>query len=124
MRKRLNILWLVATIVAAGIYWPGKIIHAQSGHNITLTWSMPAAGGAPTSYNVKRSTASGAETQLASVPAPATTYIDNAGVGGTKYFYIVTAVNAGGESGPSNEATATFLVQTPGAPTSLAVTSN
>jgi len=111
-------------LLAVILFWPSSMVRAQGGHNITLNWTAPTAGGAPTSYNVKRGTAAGAETQLASVTVPATTYVDSAGVGGTKYFYVVTAVNSGGESVPSNEVSATFLVSVPGSPSGLAAVSN
>ena len=49
-------------------------------------------------------------------------YVDNTGVGGTKYFYVVTAVDASGfESAFSNEATGTFLVN-PATPAGVSVT--
>lgn len=89
-------------------------------HSITLSWSAPASG-APTSYNIKRSTTKGSETQVGT--SSATSYVDTANlVEGTTYFYVVTAVNAGGESGPSNEVTALVPFSTPSAPTNLVAT--
>lgn len=117
--------WAIFSFLMAGLlFWPSQGLIAQGGHAIVLTWTAPTTGGAPTSYNVKRSTTTGTETTIASVPVPTTTYSDTTGVGGTKYFYVVTAVNATGESGPSNEASATFFLAAPGAPGSLAATSN
>lgn len=107
------------TLFAVVLFWPSRGIFAQSGHNITLSWS--ASSGA-TSYNVKRSTTTGTETALST--SATTSFVDSTGVAGTKYFYVVTAVNQFGESGPSNEASATFLGNPPAAPTGLAAASN
>jgi len=97
-------------------------------HCVILTWGPPPSGTAPATYNVKRSTASGAETTIGTTTAPTATYTDTAGVGGTTYFYVVTAVNPQAsptESGPSNEVSATFLpLAQPGAPGSLVATRN
>src|SRR3984957_10913427 len=69
---------------------------------VSLTWN--ASSGA-TSYHLKRSTSSGAETTIAS-PTSAT-YTDATVTNGTKYFYVVSAVNSIGESANSNEISAT-----------------
>ena len=71
---------------------------------VSLTWT--ASTGA-TSYNVYRGTSTGGEssTPIATgVTGPS--YTDSAVVNGVTYFYVVAAVNAGGVSGPSNEASA------------------
>ena len=122
-RKRCAGFILLCVPIALVLFWPHSLV-AQGGHSITLGWSAPTTGGTPTSYNVKRGTAAGGETQLASVPASQTNFIDSAGVGGTKYFYVITSVNSGGESGPSNEVSATFLVTAPGAPSGLTAVAN
>lgn len=71
---------------------------------VTLNWT--AVSGA-TSYNVKRSTtASGPYTTIATA-VTGTTFTDTGLTNGTKYYYVVTAVNSGGESGNLNEASAT-----------------
>jgi fibronectin type 3 domain-containing protein len=71
-----------------------------------------------TSYNVYRGTTSGGEISLATGISP-TSYTDNAVTNGTTYYYEVKAVNAGGSSPYSNEASAT-PVAPPSPPTSLA----
>ena len=116
-RKFSSIAALVALLLVL-VAWPGK---GQGTHSITLTWSAPTTGGAVVTYNVKRSTATGTEATIASVPAPTTTYVDTNGVAGTKYFYVVSAANAFGESANSNEVSATFLGDKPGAPAGLSV---
>jgi len=93
----------------------GLTATAGSGQ-VVLNWN--ASSGA-TSYNVKRSTTSGSETQLAT--ATTTSYTDNAVTNGTKYYYVVSAVNSSGESGNSTEASATpqAPASPPAAPTGL-----
>lgn len=85
-------------------------VSAGSG-NVSLSFT-PSAGA--TSYNVHRSTTTGTEKNVASVPAPAATtpptpvtFSDTGLTVGTAYFYEVTAVNAAGESPLSLEVTVT-----------------
>ena len=70
---------------------------------VSLSWT--ASTGA-TSYNVKRSTTNGGPYTTVSSPA-GTSYTNTGLTNGTTYYYIVTAVNANGESGNSNQASAT-----------------
>ena len=74
---------------------------------VSLSWTTPADGGsAITGYNLYRGTVSGGEALLvAGVAGP--TYNDTTAVTGTTYYYVVTAVNAVGESVWSNEVLAT-----------------
>jgi len=66
---------------------------------VSLTWSASATA---TSYNVKRSTSLGGPfTTLANTTG--TTYTDTSVVNGTIYYYVVSALNAGGE-GPNSVA--------------------
>jgi O-glycosyl hydrolase len=70
---------------------------------VSLSWT--ASSGA-TSYNVKRSTVNGSG--YATINSPTGTSYTNTGLtNGTTYYYVVTAVNANGESGNSNQASAT-----------------
>ena len=71
---------------------------------VILHW--PGAAGTPTSYILKRGTASGVYTTTIS-GLTGNSYTDTNVVGGTPYFYILTATNAVGEGAPSSEATAT-----------------
>jgi hypothetical protein len=80
---------------------------------VSLSWA-PSAGA--TSYNVKRSTSTQKETTIANVTSP--TYSDTSVINGETYFYVVSAVNPGGEN-PTNsaEASATVPIPPPPAPT-------
>src|SRR6202043_4134377 len=75
---------------------------------IDLSW---AASSGATSYNVLRSTTSGLEALLAS--ATTSPYHDTGVSAGTTYYYVVQAVNSGGTSANSNEATATTVPSAP-----------
>ena len=82
---------------------PTNLSATAGNQQATLIWT--ASGGA-TSYNVKRGTASGGPYTTVGSPA-GTTYADTSLTNATAYYYVVTAVNAAGESGNSNQATAT-----------------
>jgi fibronectin type 3 domain-containing protein len=97
---------------------PTGLSATASDGRVALAWS--AAAGA-TSYNVYRSTTSGAEALWQSGVA-ATTYTDTGVTNGTTYHYMVSAVNAGGESPRSAEVSARPQVAAPTAPTNLHVT--
>jgi hypothetical protein len=86
---------------------------------VTLNWT--ASSGA-TGYNVKRSTTSGGPyTQLASPTSAG--YTDSSVTNGTSYYYVVSALDAAGESASSGQASATPVAPpVPGAPASLAAT--
>jgi uncharacterized repeat protein (TIGR03803 family) len=66
---------------------------------VSLTWA-PAAGA--TSYLVKRGTARGAETAIAT-GVTFTHWTDPLNASATRYYYVVSAVNAAGASANSNE---------------------
>lgn len=69
----------------------------------TLTW---AATPGATSYNVKRSTISGGSyTTVGTVPTPG--FVNTSLTNGTPYFYVVTALNTGGESLISSQVSVT-----------------
>ncbi len=71
---------------------------------VVLNWKNdPAAA----SYDVKRSANTGGPYAAVASNVSATTYTDSAVANGTAYYYVVTAVNAAGESVNSNEASAT-----------------
>jgi hypothetical protein len=80
-------------------------------HNVSLTWtaSTSAAGNPSLTYNVYRSSGcSGIFALLDTIPISATSFLDVAVPSGT-YCYQATAVLAGLESTPSNEASVVVL---------------
>ncbi|HEV2437775.1 MAG TPA: glycosyl hydrolase family 28 protein [Verrucomicrobiae bacterium] len=85
---------------------------------VTLTWN--ASSGA-ISYNVKRATVSGTES-VTNATVTTTNYIDMQVTNGAAYYYVVSAVNAGGESANSSEVSATPQPPPPSAPTGLTAT--
>ncbi len=90
-----------ATVPAA----PSGVSASGGAKQVTLSWA--AASGA-TSYNVYWSSTAGVSTatgtKVAGVTSP---YVQTGLADGSAYFFIVTAVNAIGESAASAEATAT-----------------
>jgi fibronectin type 3 domain-containing protein len=87
---------------------------------VSLSWN--ASSGA-TSYNVKRATVSGGPYTTVA-PTSATSFTDTTVTNGTTYFYVVTAVNASGESGNSNQASATPQAVAPAPPTNVTANPN
>jgi len=70
---------------------------------VSLSWT--ATQGA-TSYDIKRSTTSGGPyAQIGT--ATTNSYVDSGLTNGTTYYYVVTASNRSGQSGDSNQASAT-----------------
>jgi fibronectin type 3 domain-containing protein len=70
---------------------------------VSLTWTASAGA---TSYHVKRSTTSGSGYTQIAAPTAAS-FLDTTVTNGTAYFYVVSALNAAGESANSSQATAT-----------------
>ena len=82
---------------------PAGLTAAGGNAQVNLTWN--ASTGA-TSYHVKRSTTNGSG--FAQIAAPnVTSFADSGLSNGTAYYYVVTALNTAGESGNSNQASAT-----------------
>jgi fibronectin type 3 domain-containing protein len=98
---------------------PSGLAGVAGNAQVSLSWTASATA---TSYHVKRSTSSGAETQI-SAPT-STSYTDTGLTNSVKYFYVVSAVNSGGESANSSEVSATPLAPAnpPAAPTGLQAT--
>lgn len=78
---------------------PATLVRAPAGASVRLTWSSVSTA---VSYTVRRSTAAGAETVLAA-GVSGTQFVDTTAVHGQTYYYVVSAVNALGESLPSYE---------------------
>lgn len=77
---------------------------------VTLSWSAPAGA---TAHHLKRSTTAGGPYTTVAPALPVTTFIDTDVASGTPYYYVVASMNVTGESGNSNEATATPLFPPP-----------
>jgi fibronectin type 3 domain-containing protein len=86
-----------ATPVAPPAAPSGAIASAGNGQS-GLVWQ--AVSGA-TSYTIKRSTVSGGPYTVIASGLATTSYFDNTAVNGTTYYYVISAVNAGGEGDSS-----------------------
>lgn len=93
-------------------------ITGGSTHQVSLSWNDTTSG---VTFNIYRGTAQGGETLYAS-GQPSASYVDASVVGGTTYWYYVTAVLSGDESAGSNEVSAT-VPNNPPPPSGLTVTS-
>src|SRR6266508_3002075 len=98
---------------------PTSLVATPGNAQVSLSWN--ASTGA-TSYNVKRSTTSGGPYTTIATGVTATNFTNTQLVNGTTYFFVVTAVNSAGESGNSNQASATPQLSVPPAPTNLVAT--
>jgi fibronectin type 3 domain-containing protein len=79
--------------------------------SIALKWS---AGVAATSYSVFQGTTAGGESPTAiATGITGTSFIVNGLTPGNKFYFYVAAVNGGGNSSPSNEATASLPAAVP-----------
>ena len=110
------------TMIKGGAPNPPTGVAATSGDTqVALKWNSAATA---TGYNVKRATTSGGPYTVIAPNISTTNYLDTAVVNGTTYFYVISAVNADGESGNSAQVSATPNTATaPAAPTNLAATS-
>jgi fibronectin type 3 domain-containing protein len=88
--------------------------------SVALSWTAPAGA---TSYNVYRGTSASGESATALVSGiTATSYADNAAANGTRYYYKIAAVDSGGNSAQSTEASAMPEPPAPSAPVGLGAT--
>ncbi|WP_246238942.1 fibronectin type III domain-containing protein [Paenibacillus anseongensis] len=71
---------------------------------VDLSWNVIAG---TTNYNVKRSEVSGGPYTTIATGVNGTSYTDTTVTNGKQYYYVVTTVNTGNETGISNEASAT-----------------
>lgn len=94
-------------------------------HSITVSWSYAQGARPAAGFNVYRGTISGGPyTKRNATPLALSSlsYKDTSGVGGTRYFYVVTAVDAASvESSYSPEISGIFMAN-PVPPTGLTVT--
>jgi hypothetical protein len=100
MKRIVVLLVLALTLCARG---------AWCQHSVEITWtaSLDAVLNPSLTYNVYRASACpGSFTRLNAAPVTGTVYVDTAVATGAAYCYQVTAVLAGIESVPSNQALA------------------
>jgi fibronectin type 3 domain-containing protein len=86
---------------------PNLTATAASSSRVNLSWS---GGAGATSFNVKRSTVSGGSYGTIATSVTTTTFSDIGLTPGTTYYYVVSGINANGESLNSNEASATTFM--------------
>jgi len=82
---------------------PTGLAATAGNQQVSLTWTT--SNGA-TGYHVKRATTSGGPYTQTGAPTSAS-YTDTALTNGTTYYYVVSALNASGESANSSQASAT-----------------
>lgn len=91
-----------------------RVVNAANGgacitfntHQATLSWTASTSGGV-TGYDIYRATISGGPyTQIGTIAA--SPYVDASVLAGQTYFYVITAVGTGGQSGYSTQVTATI----------------
>ncbi len=82
---------------------PAALSAGGGDNQVTLTWT--ASTGA-TSYSIQRSTTDGGPYTVIGTAA-AVSYTDNTATNGTTYYYVVSATLGAGQSGNSNQASAT-----------------
>jgi len=81
---------------------PAGLAAVAGNAQASLSWT--AATGA-TNYNVKRATASGGPYTTAATPT-GISYIKTGLTNGTTFYYVISALNAGGESANSGQVSA------------------
>ena len=90
--------------VAAVVTPPGAPtgLNATAGNSqITLNWTAPPGGVA---FNVKRATVNGGPYTIIASNISSTGYLDLTVVNGTTYYYVVSAIDDGGEGPNSSQA--------------------
>lgn len=96
-----NLNWLqFASLLPAT---PSGLQATSNISQVKLTWN--SVGGV-TSYNIRRANSSGGTYYIVASGISGTNYSDTTITNGANFYYVVTGVNAYGESGLSNEASA------------------
>ncbi|HXR08786.1 MAG TPA: carbohydrate-binding protein, partial [Candidatus Acidoferrum sp.] len=88
---------------------PDSLIVSAGVEQAVLRWTAITNA---TSYNVKRAATSGGPYSTVA-NAAATNYTDTGVIGGTTYYYVVSALNLGGESANSGQASVSPTVNVP-----------
>jgi hypothetical protein len=89
--------------------------------SVRLAWNWAqGTGDMATGFHVQRAATSGGPyTVVGTVPVATLTYLDTTVVAGSTWYYVVTAYNTGGESGPSGEVKCTLPFLAPTTPSGL-----
>ncbi len=95
---------------------------ANGASQIDLSWDDNSAN--EDGFKIERHAGDGNFAEIATVGAGVTSYNDTGLSASTSYTYRVRAHNTGGNSGYSNEASATTATPPPAAPSNLAATAN
>jgi fibronectin type 3 domain-containing protein/DNA-binding protein YbaB len=98
---------------------PTGVMATPGNTQVTIAWN--AATGA-TSYNLYYATSPGVTTSSPSIQGVANPYVHTGRINGTRYYYRVSAVNAGGEGPLSIEVNAMPQIPAPNAPTGVTAT--
>lgn len=102
--------------VIGNISAPSITAASNENSRVSLNWISVSNA---TGYNIKRSLTSGGPYTTIASNVTGATFTDPNVVNGTTYYYVVTAVNAAGESANSNEASAIPQFPAPSAPINL-----
>lgn len=74
---------------------PTDLTAAAGDDSVNLSWNATIGA---TGYDVMRSTTNGGPYAIIASNVPGTNYLDTTALNGTNYYYVITAVNTGGES--------------------------
>jgi alpha-L-fucosidase len=96
----------IGPATAIGSATPANVIALPGTNQINLSWYCPSA---TATFNVKRSLTHGGSYTPIATNLPAMVFNDTNVSPGTLYFYVVTAVDAAGESVKSSEASASLV---------------
>jgi hypothetical protein len=90
---------------------PGNLTAAAVSQSVRLTWLDTA--GNEDGFRVERKEGEGTFLPLTNLAPNSTAFLDTSAQPGKSYVYRVTALNAGGESAPSNEAPVSIAALAP-----------
>ena len=102
-------------------------VTGETGSSVTVTWSGPTSGGAPTAYTIQAGSSSGLSNLANFSTGNTLTTFSASGVGSGVYYVRALATNSAGTSAASNEALLVVggvCAGAPGAPSGLRVVSN
>lgn len=98
---------------------PVNLLATPGNQQVALSWSAPATGTAPITYDVYESTTSATAGFALEGSGSALTATVTGLTNGTTYYFVVTAVNAEGEASSAAVSAKPAAVTVPGAPTGL-----